>query len=133
MSELRAQAMKRDAGRCRLIWVLSGQEMAVLKINSGGLHQKIELAHIEKRSTNPELKFDLTNVVMLNSFSHRCLDDRRHPLTGESITPQEHEYWWNRIRNSTRVIIKGESLYGGKKESGGSGSKDGGEVNSEPA
>jgi hypothetical protein len=87
---------KRDKG-CRLIRVLVPFELAQLVANSSGLHTQLDCAHIRPRSTYPELKYDVNNVVLLNRYSHSCLDMRRDPVSGRKIPQEEVDDWWQRI------------------------------------
>jgi hypothetical protein len=45
----------------------------------------------------PHMVYLDENIVMLNRFSHDCLDNCRSPVTGKPITRQERDGWWQRI------------------------------------
>lgn len=99
---VQTQVWERDGAKCRLISLLSSDEYRTLLASSGGLHKTLDCAHIKSRGTHPALKYDIDNVVLLNRFSHSMLDSGKHPLTGKVASPEEHEYWWDRIINFRR-------------------------------
>lgn len=92
---------KRDKGQCRLLSKLKidNPELYVYFINNNlpSLYSKLDLAHVVPRSKSKELYYEPSNIVLLNRVSHSLLDSYHNPITGKSITKEEHEKWWRYI------------------------------------
>ena len=98
----RWEEIKKGLGKsCRLIQRLyeAGYNDALrgLNDNSGWLIKTIDGAHYKSRSRYPFLVYYPDNIVPLNRYSHTMLDQYKSPITGESITKEEHEEWWRFI------------------------------------
>ena len=85
---LKEKVKRRDHG-CRLIPLLSVKEFLIFQKNAKGQASHCDPAHIFGVGPFPHMIYMLENVVMLNRYSHDCLDDCRNPLTGERITKLE--------------------------------------------
>jgi flagella basal body P-ring formation protein FlgA len=97
-NNLKKELIKRDNNKCRLIDILSDKEYQELKENDLCKFRKIlDMAHIISRSNNIKLKYNIDNVILLNRYSHSCLDKFCNPINGKQITKDEYETWWIRI------------------------------------
>ena len=84
-------------------------ELQALDNNAGYFAKIIDHAHVIRRSRAPKLKYDASNIVCLNRFSHSMLDNYRHPITGAQISEKEYEGWWKQIVGDSeynRLITK---------------------------
>lgn len=99
---VKADVLKRDSGRCRLLRILSARDALLLKRNAGERLQKIDPAHIYPVSKNIPLTYNPANLISLNRYSHDMLDTSRHPVTGESISRDEVYDWWKRIAGESQ-------------------------------
>ena len=79
---------------CEISRILSFKELQLLKQNAGPLYQIVDGAHIFGRGPYPWMKDDDENIVGMNRYSHSCLDQTRHPVTGQQITEEERFLWW---------------------------------------
>jgi hypothetical protein len=95
-SILSAFVRERDGG-CRLLKVLSGEERAEWESNHNGLGWMLDAAHIFGKAAFPWMRLDPKNVVVLNRFSHSCLDNCKSPIDGKAITDDRRKEWWKRI------------------------------------
>ena len=98
-SRLSSLVRERDGG-CRLLKILTKEELAEWKINNNGLGCILDAAHIFGKNTFPRMRFDEKNVVTLNRFSHSCLDTSKSPINGKAITDAQRKWWWQRIAAS---------------------------------
>lgn len=92
---------KRDRGQCRLLSKLKVDNidlyMYFINNNLSSLYIKLDLAHIIPRSKSSELYYEPSNIILLNRVSHSLLDTYHDPITGKSITKEEHDEWWKYI------------------------------------
>lgn len=88
---------KKKGRKCWLIFRLSENELRELRKHGGMLVEQVDRAHIFRKSNYPHLKYNVDIIVPLNRWSHSCLDQYRHPITGVPISNEEHLYWWRRI------------------------------------
>ncbi|MDR2408520.1 MAG: hypothetical protein LBE13_10495 [Bacteroidales bacterium] len=95
-SKLSAIVRERDGG-CRLLKLLSSEEISEWKKNQNGLGGILDVAHIFGKGAFPWMRFDEKNVVTLNRFSHNCLDNGKSPIDGKTITDSQRKLWWRRI------------------------------------
>ena len=95
--ECRTKVFQRDRLQCRLFNTLSVIEAILLKKNAGSQFGIIDPAHYRARSERPDAKNNPDNVVCLNRYSHRMLDDCCHPITGVPISKLERNDWWLKI------------------------------------
>lgn len=93
-SKLRKMIETRDGGRCRLMANLSLYDKSTLLSNSGGQHKMLDAAHVFGKGPFPHMRYVKENIVLLNRFSHNCLDTQKSPITGKPITAEEKEQWW---------------------------------------
>jgi hypothetical protein len=98
-SKLSAFARERDGG-CRLLKLLSAEENAEWQINQNGFGGILDAAHVFGKSAFPWMRFEEKNVVVLNRFSHSCLDNGKSPINGKPITDERKKLWWERITGS---------------------------------
>ena len=95
--DVKAKVRTRDKNRDRLAITLSMKDYLILKKNAGSLINRLDPAHILSVGSRPDLCYVPWNVVLLNRYSHECLDSFRHPVTGKAITKEEAMEWWKRI------------------------------------
>lgn len=90
----------RDKNTCRLCNDLTIGEAHILMKHVKGkrflLEQK-DPAHHLPVSTHPELCYRVDNVFTLCRYMHDYIDNLRNPITGERISVEEREEWWQRI------------------------------------
>jgi hypothetical protein len=87
---------KRDK-KCRLLKILSLREFLLFSKNAKGLLSICDPAHIFGAGPYPHMIYLEKNVVLLNRFSHECLDSCKNPITGEAISITERNKWWEKI------------------------------------
>lgn len=101
--EVADKVWKRDKSECRLLSKLKIDNpdlyLYFIKNNMKSLYTKLDLAHIIPRSKSSELYYEPTNLILLNRVAHSNLDTYHDPVTGKSITKEEHEKWWRYILN----------------------------------
>ena len=95
-SKLSELVRKRD-GVCRLLQVLSASEYLEWQKNHNGIGYTADAAHVFGKNAFPWMRFDHKNVVLLNRFSHSCLDTGKSPINGKMISDEERMKWWQRI------------------------------------
>ncbi len=98
----REACRSRDGFKCRLVAkVLStpggGLLNQTLKAKAGPLYYQLDMAHVFGKGSHSWMRHDLDNVVLLNRYSHNCLDQGKHPIHGTSIDAEERERWWTWI------------------------------------
>ena len=82
---------------CRLIEVLSAREFLILQRKAGIILSRFDPEHVFGAGAYPKLIYDTDNIVRLNRFSHTKLDNVCSPITGDCITYEERQSWWERI------------------------------------
>jgi hypothetical protein len=95
----------RDGG-CRLLKLLSSEEISEWKRNQHGLGGILDVAHVFGKGAFPRMRFDDKNVVTLNRFSHNCLDNGKSPINGITITDEERKLWWQKIAGDDWEYLK---------------------------
>jgi hypothetical protein len=95
-SKLSAFARERDGG-CRLLRMLSFEEFNEWNRNQNGLGVILDVAHVFGKGAFPWMRYDERNVVLLNRFSHNCLDACKSPINGDQLTLDLRNAWWKRI------------------------------------
>lgn len=92
---LRKRVRKRDGNSCRLLRILSPAEKAEFLEK----HNKVRLqcAHVLPASERKDLTYEDDNVVLLNEFSHKALDESKDPITGAPIDRDQVKDWWVRL------------------------------------
>ena len=99
--ETKKKCWERDRGICRCCAILTPEEMGIRQktfIPSNFLVPS-DVAHIEAVGAHVEKTYDLDNVVLLCRSCHTRLDTFQSPVTGKSISTEEHTAWWDRIKN----------------------------------
>lgn len=98
--KVKEEVRARDKNQDRILRVLTIKEALLLQKRAPRIQlEKLDAAHIWPVSIYPDLMYDKNNVVLLNRYSHENLDNMRDPVTGESITYEERQAWWERIAN----------------------------------
>ena len=62
------------------------------------LNNNLDIAHIKQRSSTPELKFDIDNVVIVGRYFHGLLDGFQNPVTQEKISGEDRLNWFLRAK-----------------------------------
>jgi hypothetical protein len=95
---IRQECRKRDKNQCRLMKILTCNEMRELINNSIPLLlHRLDCAHVFGKNAYPKMRYLIDNVVLLNRVSHSWLDVGKSPINGKSITIEEKRVWWERI------------------------------------
>ncbi len=96
--EVKEKVRSRDKNQDRILRVLTVKEAFLLKKKAPrSMLEKLDAAHIWPVSLYPELMYSVHNIVTLNRYSHENLDNMRCPITGDTITYEERQAWWQRI------------------------------------
>jgi len=95
--DVKARMRERDDNKDRIMRVISALDAAIMRKRAGSLLETLDPAHIYAVSIKPKLCYELDNLVSLNRYSHSCLDDCKHPITGEKISSDEMYEWWKKI------------------------------------
>lgn len=93
---LKRRVADRDRG-CRLLRICSVQEYYILMKNAGPRITQLDPAHVIGVGIAPSMCYLDDNVVLLNRYSHDCLDNCKSPITGQNISREERDEWWKRI------------------------------------
>ena len=95
---VKARVKKRDGNKDRILRVLTVKEALLLQKKAPSVMLKrLDAAHLFPVSMYPDLMYNDANIVMLNRWSHSNLDELRHPITGDPISYDERQAWWERI------------------------------------
>ena len=95
-SKLSAFVRKRDTG-CRLLKVLPEENFKEWEDAHNGLGRILDAAHVFGKGAYPWMRYEKKNVVLLNRFSHNCLDQGKSPITGKPVTEKVRLLWWQAI------------------------------------
>lgn len=96
--EVKLKVTKRDKNKCRFIKTCSIKESMKLEIVAPKpLVTRLDHAHVFPVSLYPHMCYEERNIVLLNRYVHHNLDDCKHPITGESISRDERNTYWERI------------------------------------
>ncbi len=93
--EVREAVFLRDSNYCQLWRVLSIEEKKLFNMTIDPT--VVDPAHVFGKGAFPHLKYDMDNVYSLHRAFHGRLDTQKHPLTGQAITKEEKQVWWERI------------------------------------
>lgn len=93
----REAVKERDQGVDRLMKVLTYKEGLIVKRKAGPMKNVLDPAHYIPVSKRPDLCYDVSNIVLLNRYSHEALDSSRDPVTNEWISNKQVQAWWKRI------------------------------------
>ena len=88
--------------KCAILSLVRGDDWETLHKNAGRLIDLVDRAHVFGKGAYPWMRYDRDNVVWLNRWSHRCLDNGQDPITGKMIAKEEIEAWWRRIVGDAR-------------------------------
>jgi hypothetical protein len=108
-SKISAIVRERDGG-CRLLKILSIEENAEWQKNQNGFGGILDAAHVFGKSAFPWMRYDEKNVVVLNRFSHNCLDTGKSPINGKQITDEQRKEWWRKITGSDWEYLESQSI-----------------------
>lgn len=96
--EIRKKVFERDKGRCRLLSLLSINDLNIIKENdANNLRNILDTAHIIPRSMSNNLYYNENNLILLNRYSHSLIDNYKHPITMLPITSIERDEFWIKI------------------------------------
>jgi hypothetical protein len=82
---------------CRLLAVLTSSERAVWNEHQNGMGEILDGAHVFGKGAYPWMRYEPRNMILVNRFSHSCLDLGKSPIDGRSISVEEKTAWWQRI------------------------------------
>lgn len=82
---------------CRLLAVLSPSERAVWNEHQNGMGDILDGAHVFGKGAYPWMRYESRNIILVNRFSHSCLDLGKSPVDGHSVSAEEKQAWWQRI------------------------------------
>lgn len=90
----------RDRGECQLLrnvdFILGVGAAQVIRNNSNGMCNIIDVAHIFGRGAYPHLKYDPENCVCLNRYSHTFIDLYKDPFEGRfSLSKADRMYYFS--------------------------------------
>jgi hypothetical protein len=112
-SKLSAKVRERDCG-CRLLKILTAEERAEWEKNHNGLGGILDAAHIFGKAAFPRMRFDEKNIVLLNRFSHDCLDRGKSPINGKILTDSQRKMWLQRIAGEDWAYLESCSIQQGR-------------------
>lgn len=114
--EVKRKVFKRDGYKCQLQKILTIKELMDFKLSApSDLQMLLDPCHIFGKGSFPHLKYDEDNIVVMNRYSHSCIDQHRSPINGTSITKEEREEWWIKIVGEIRYFKLKEKAYKGDK------------------
>jgi hypothetical protein len=96
-SRLSAFIRERDHCQCRLISILTKEELCEWRCNNNNIGGILDAAHVFGKNAFPWMRYDPRNIVTLNRYSHNCLDRGKSPINGKMISKEKHIEWWRRI------------------------------------
>jgi hypothetical protein len=82
---------------CRLFAVLTFSEREAWNRRQGGVGGILDGAHVFGKGAYPWMRYESRNMVLVNRFSHSCLDLGKSPVDGHTISVEEKQMWWQRI------------------------------------
>lgn len=105
-NKIREQVFQRD-GSCRIWAILSDKDRNYILEHWYDEYETekkfLECCHIVSRAHSRELAEELSNIVLCSRFFHKRLDGYRHPVTNETITPQDRLLWFERARDGRKL------------------------------
>jgi len=109
--EVKEKVYKRDK-TCRFLAIMTWAESKrIMKKAPAKLLNTLDPAHVFPVSLFPHLVYDVENVVLLCRYVHECLDSGKNPITGDSLTKEEHENLWMRIIGEARYTKLRQKAY----------------------
>jgi len=113
--ELKRSVFRRDNYSCQLQKVLTVKELTFFRLSApSDLQNILDPCHIFGKGAFPHLKYEEDNIVIMNRYSHSCIDQYRSPVDGINISKEEREKWWIRIVGELKYFKLKEKAY--KKE-----------------
>lgn len=88
---------KRDRNTCRCCRLFTPGEMLAFRKSRPGPQYPLQHAHRHPVSVHPDEAHDPNNVCLLCRTCHSRIDGFLDPITGNPISEEEHERWWDRI------------------------------------
>lgn len=107
-AECRKRVDKKWGKRCIFEQCISITESKQIIL---GNPTRIDRCHILSRSQYPELKYNENNIVPLQRFIHKRMDEYRDPISNEYIDLNKHYYWWYRIHEKKIIKYDQETDY----------------------
>lgn len=95
--KVKTEVKARDNGHDRILYVVTAQEMFILRKNAGPLINTLDPAHFLPVGRYPELCYDKDNIITLNRYSHSMLDSMHDPITGKPINKEMQTKWWIKL------------------------------------
>jgi hypothetical protein len=93
---------RRDKFSCQLYKLLSFNDKQKVDKELYGDLKKLDHCHILGKGTNPQLKYDVDNIVLLYRLFHSRLDMYKNPITGDNIDNDTLDYFWELIVGKER-------------------------------
>lgn len=75
-----------------------------------GSRKVLQCAHRAPVSVHLDVCYDVNNVFLLCADHHGRIDHFEDPVTGEDLTEEQHEAWWDRI--ATPALERRRRKYG---------------------
>lgn len=94
--EVKQKVRERDKSD-RILRIVTPLEYVVLKKKAGPLINILDPAHYKAVSELPSECYTVSNICLLNRWSHENLDNFRDPIDGHPISKEEVQVWWERI------------------------------------
>ena len=110
--EVKQKVRERDKSD-RMLRIVTPLEYVVLKKKAGPLINILDPAHYKAVSELPSECYTVSNICLLNRWSHENLDNFRDPVDGHPISKEEVQKWWERIIKSNKdqyQELKGKGL-----------------------
>ncbi len=88
---------------CRFMRSLTlDEQIRFIKLNQNYLWMcaDIDVAHLKGKGAFPELKYEVSNCVLMNRLAHSRLDVYKDPFTGEDIDSFVRESYIDKIRSN---------------------------------
>ena len=89
---------------CRYWKSLSSTEKEIIKKNTlytNPNNSTIEVAHIKGKGSNPELYYDIDNLILISHTFHSLIDNYINPLTLKSMKREERDEIFEKILQET--------------------------------
>lgn len=99
--EVKQKVRERDKSD-RMLRIVTPLEYVVLKKKAGPLINILDPAHYKAVSELPSECYTVSNICLLNRWSHENLDNFRDPVDGHPISKEEVRKWWERIIKSNK-------------------------------
>lgn len=104
--KVKKACFERDKGLCRCCIIMTPEELGIRNKRNIPSYflTNMDAAHYESVGSHVEKTYDLNNIFTLCRSCHSSLDSYNSPVTGKPISNEEHELWWNKIKNGSTII-----------------------------